>query len=271
MFRAIGRYFRALGYMLVGKIDAARMTLSAHPDVVRATYDNVVREKQQRIREYKDAVAAMLAQEEKKRTELKRQSDEVARLAKLKEGAAAMARKVVERLGGDIEAVKKDPEYLKCQASFKDFSTTLAEKEARIDELEGDIKTIADSVGGHKVQLQTLLREIEKIKQEKHEAVADMITAQEEKELADMITGISEDRSSQELAELRDLRQEAKASARVSREMAGIDTKRAEDEFLEYATTSASDNEFDALIGLTKQSEDRGDEEPPEKARIPEG
>ncbi len=271
MFRAIGRYFRALGYMLVGKIDAARMTLSSHPDVVRATYDNVVRDKQQRIRQYKDAVAAMIAQEEKKRAELKRQSEEVARFSKLKEGAAAMARKVVQRLGGDIEAVKQDPEYLKCQASFKDFTTTLTEKEARIAELEGDIKTLTDSVAGHKVQLQSLLREIEKVKQEKHEAVADMITAKEEKELADMITGISEDRSSQELQELRDLRQKAKASARISREMAGLDTKRAEEEFLEYAATSTSDNEFDALIGLTKEGQDRDEEEPPEKTRIPEG
>ena len=42
MFRAIGRYFRALGYLLVGKIDAARMSVSSSPDVVRATYESTV-------------------------------------------------------------------------------------------------------------------------------------------------------------------------------------------------------------------------------------
>jgi hypothetical protein len=96
-----------------------------------------------------------------------------------------------------------------------------------------------------------------------------MITAKEEKELADMITGISMDRSSQELQEMRDLRARAKGVARVSRETAGMDVKRAEEEFLEYATASAVDNEFDALIGLTQEAaEDR--EEPKDKTRIPE-
>ena len=41
-----------------------------------------------------------------------------------------------------------------------------------------------------------------------------MITAKEEKQLADMITGISEDRTSKELQEMRDLRTRSKAGAR---------------------------------------------------------
>ena len=113
MFRAIGRYFRALGYLLVGKIDAARTSISSSPDVVRATYDNITEEKRKRIHQYKEAVGAMIAQEEKKKAELKTQSEEVAKLQKLQEGAAAMARKAVERHNGDIEAVKKDPDYVK--------------------------------------------------------------------------------------------------------------------------------------------------------------
>ena len=268
MFRAIGRYFRALGYLLVGKIDAARTSVSSSPDVVRATYDNITEEKKKRIQQYKDAVGAMIAQEEKKKADLKTQSEEVAKLQKLQEGAAAMARKVVERHNGDIEAVKKDPDYVKCQASFKDFRSSLEEKEKRCTELEEDLKTIGGSIAGHRTQLQALRREFEKLREEKHEAVADMITAKEEKDLADMIAGLGEDRSSRELQEMRDLRAKAKGVARVSREMAGMDTKRVEEEFLEYAAASSADNEFDALIGLTKKT-DEG-EEPEEKTKIPE-
>ena len=269
MFRAIGRYFRALGYLLVGKVDSARMAVSSNPAVVRATYDHVIGDKGKQIRQYKDAVGAMIAQEEKKKADLKSQSEEVARLQQLKQGAAAAARKVVERLGGDVEAVKQDPEYLKCQAAYKDFASTLDEKEARCAELEADIEGITNSVAGHKIQLQELLRDLDKVKQEKHEAVADMITAREEKELADMLTGISESRSSRELQEMRDLRQKAKGTAQVSREMAGLDSKKVEQEFLEYATANAADNEFDALIGLTKTSDEDRDE-PKDKTRIPE-
>ena len=272
MFSAIWRYFRAFGYLITGRIDAARMALSANPYVVQATYDNIIGEKRKRIQQYKDAVAGMIAQEEKKKAELKVQSDETAKLKNLRDGAAAMAKKVVERHGGDADAVKSDPEYLKCQSAFKDFSSTLHEKEGRCTELESDIKTLDQNVSGHKVQLQTLLRELDKVSQEKHETVADMITAKEEKELADMITGVSEDRTSKELQEMRDLRTKSKATARISREMAGVDTKRSETEFLEYAAQNQSDNEFDKLIGLAKEPAQQAEEkkEPAEKSKLPE-
>jgi phage shock protein A len=272
MFSAIWRYFRAFGYLITGRIDSARMALSANPYVVQATYDNIISEKRKRVQQYKDAVAGMIAQEEKKKAELKRQSDETAKLKNLRDGAAAMAKKVVERHGGDVEAVKGDPEYLKCQAAFKDFSSTLHEKENRCAGLETDIKTLDENISGHKVQLQSLLRELDQVSQEKHEAVADILTAKEEKELADMITGISEDKTSKELQEMRDLRTKTKAGARISREMAGVDTKHSEAEFLEYAAKNQADSEFDKLIGLAKEQPVKAEEkkDTAEKTKLPE-
>lgn len=270
MFRAIGRYFRAIGYLFTGRLDEARKALSMNPNVVRATYDQIINEKTKRIQQYKDAVGSLIAQEERKKAELKRQSEEAARLQKLRDGALAMARKVAERLGGNADAIKADPEYLKCQASYKDFSSTLAEKEARCKELEEDIKQIGSSVANHKIQLESLLRELDGLRQEKHEAVADIITAKEEKEVSDMFAGISQDRTSQELQDMRDLRQEAKATARVSRELAGVDSKRSEQEFMEYAEKSAADTEFDRLIGIAKESP-QPQAAPAEKTRLPEG
>ena len=269
MFRAIGRYFRALGYLVTGRFDRARQSMAMNPDVVRATYDRVIEEKKKRIHQYKDAVGAMITQEERKKSSLKRLSEDVARLRKLREGAAAMAKKVVERHNGDVEAVKSDPEYIKCQSAYKDFSSTLESKEERASELEVEIEELAKNVAGHKTQLEGLLRDMEKVKQEKHATVAEIITAKEEKEIADMIAGISKDRTSEELQELRDLRDRAKATARVSREMAGTDVARSEAEFLEYATKSAADDEFDALIGLSKET-DSAATESPDKTRLPE-
>ncbi len=270
MFSAIWRYFRAFGYLLTGRIDAARMALSANPYVVQATYDNIIAEKRKRIRQYKDAVAGMIAQEEKKKAELQRQSDETARLRNLRDGAAAMARKVVQKHGSDVDAVKGDPEYLKCQAAFKDFSSTLQEKESRCSELESDIKTLEQNISGHKVQLQSLLRELDKISQEKHETIADMLTAKEEKELADMVAGIGEDQTTKDLQEMRDLRTRSQAGARVARELAGVDTKRSEAEFLEYAAKSQADTEFDKLIGLAKEPAAGEAKETSEKSKLPE-
>lgn len=271
MFRAIGRYFRALGYLLSGRVDQARRAVSTDPAVVQATFDNIIQEKKKRIGQYKDAVGAMIAQEEKKKSALKRITAEVDKLTKLRDGAAAMARKVVERHNGDTEGVKNDPEYLKCQAAFKDFSSSLAEKQEHAQELEDDIKTFEENISGHKTQLQGLLREIEKLKTEKHETVADMLTAKEEKEIADMLAGISQDRTSEELQELRDIRDQSRGAARISREIAGVDAQRSEQEFLEYAAETVADSEFDALIGLTQETASSDSDEPSERTQIPEG
>lgn len=271
MFRAMGRYMRAIGYLITGRIDEARKTLSVNPAVVQATYDKVIEEKTKRIHQYKEAVGAMIAQEEKKKSSLKQITEEVARLKQLRDGAAAMAKKVVERHQGNAEAVKNDPEYLKCQAAFKDFSSTLEEKERRCVELEEDIREFEKNIGGHKTQLQSLLREIDKIRQEKHTTVAEMLTAREEKEIADMLSGISKDRTQEELQEMRELRDQARATARVSREMAGVDNKRTENEFLEYAAASEATSEFDKLIGLAGKEAEAPAPDASEKTRLPEG
>jgi len=271
MFRAIGRYFRALGYLLTGRVDQARRAVSTNPAVVQATFDNIIQEKKKRISQYKDAVGAMIAQQEKKKSALQRITSDVERLTKLRDGAAAMARKVVGRHHGDSDAVRNDPEYLKCQAAFKDFSSSLVEKEQHIVELEDEVSTFEENIGGHKTQLLGLLREIEKLKTEKHETVAELLTAKEEIEIADMLAGISQDRTSEELQELRDIRDQAKATARISREVAGVDAERSEAEFLEYAAQSTADTEFEALIGLTKQTEEPTSEERAQRTQIPEG
>ena len=263
MFRAIGRYFRALRYLLTGRVDQARRALiSSNPGVVQATFDDIIQEKKSRISQYKDAVGGMIAQEEKKKTTLKRITSEIEKLTKLRDGAAAMARKLVAQHSGNSEAVRSDPEYIKCQSAFKDFSSSLIEKEQRAQELEEDIKGFDTNIAGHKTQLQSLLREIEELKTEKHETVAELLTATEEKEIADMLAGISQDRTSEELQELREIRDTAKATARISREVAGVDARRSEQEFLEYASQSVADSEFEALIGLAKETEGAAPEKP---------
>jgi len=255
MFKAIGRYFRALGYLLTGQITKATDTLNTNPTVISANYDRIISDKRQRLTQYKDAVAAMITQEESKKEKLRTLTEEMGKLEKLKAGAAAKAKSLVDKYSGDPTAVKNDPEYLRCQSAFKDFSNTLLEKAKRVTELEEDLKVLVSNASGHKTQIMALLRELEKLKEEKHDAVADILSSTEEKQIADMMTGISNDRTSEELRGLREIRQKAAAGAKVSRELAGLDTKKAENDFMEYAQSHESDNEFDQLIGLAGKKE----------------
>jgi chromosome segregation ATPase len=253
MFKAIGKYVRATWYLVTFRVNKASETLRMNPGVISANYDRVIEEKRSRLNHYKDAVAAMIAQEESKKTTLRSLTTEIENLDRLRTGAAAKAKKLVEKYNGDTEAVKVDPEYLKCQAAFKDFSSTLAEKRKRAEELDEDLKQLVANVGGHKTQIQSLMRDLEKLKEEKHDAVAEVLSAREEKQIADMMTGLSNDRTSEELRELREMRSKARAGARISRDLAGMDSSKMEADFLEYARASEADDEFDALIGLTQK------------------
>ena len=276
MFGAIAKFFRTIGYLFTGRVDSARQDLSRNPHVIQATYDRVLQEKKQRINQYKDAVARMIAQEEDKKSRIKSLSDEIVRLEKLREGAAAKAKSVVDRLkasGTSMEQIKTNDEYMKCLAAYNDFTSSLKEKEEHVAELEGDMKDISGTVANHKVQLQSLLREIDKIKSEANETVADVITAREEEEINSMLVGIGQDRTSKELEEMRSLRQQSKAKAKISRELAGTDTKAMENEFMEYARTSVASDEFDRLIGLAEDT-DKQAAAPvgaSQEAKLPEG
>ncbi len=257
MFGAISRWAKALGYLLTGQIDASRRVLDQNPHVVRAKYDDIVRQKVTQIQTYKQAVAGLIAQQENKLAKVKGLSDEVGNLERLKAGALAKAKQTVERLKGlgkDDAGIKTDEDYKRCLAAFNDFSSTLKAKQDQISELERDVAGYAKTIGDHKVQLQQLLRDVEKLRGEAHEAVADVITAKQEREIADTLAGIAKDGTAEELQRMRQMRQELKAEARISKELAGTDTKVQEAEFLEYARQTQNSNEFDTLIGLAKDS-----------------
>ena len=253
MFGAIMRWFKAVGYLMTGQIDSARRVIDQNPHVVRAKYDQIVRDKVNQIHTYKQAVAGLIAQQETKMAKVKQLSEEMGNLERLKAGALAKAKQTVEQLtksGKTADEIHATEDYKKCLAAFNDFSSTLNEKQDRIAELEKDIAGYGKAIGDHKVQLQQLLRDVEKIKAESADAVADVITAKQERDLADMLSGIAKDGSAEELQRLRQMRQELRAEARISKEMAGTDTKAQEAEFLEYARRSSASTEFDALVGL---------------------
>ena len=258
MFGAIGRWFKAVWYKITGQIDQARRGLDTDPHVMRAKFDDIIKSKVNQIHTYKQAVATLIAQQEKKMAKVKTLTEEVQKLENLKAGALAMAKQAVAKLQGEgktKEELHADPDYKKCLTAYNDFAATLTEKQDHIKDLENDIGEYDGSIANHKINLQQLQRDIEKLKSEAADAVADVITSKEETELADMINGISKDGMAKELQNMRDLRHEMRAEARVSREMAGTDSKAQEAQFLEYARSHTATDEFDSLLGVAEGTE----------------
>jgi chromosome segregation ATPase len=258
MFRAITRFFRMLFFKGSGEIDSVSDKLQRDPTVMRAQYDRIIEDKKRQIHQYKDAVAAILAQKERKLEMAKSLTEEIKRLETLKAGAKAKVQVFVreqQKLGRAEEDIKLSADYKTCLAAFNDFSSTLAEKEARVAEIEADVRSYDESVNNHKLQLKQLAREIEKLKVEAADAVADIISAKEERDIADALTGISQDSTQAELENLRDVRLKAKANAKISRELAGTEAKVQEEEFIKYARETSSNSEFDEGLFAGKSKE----------------
>jgi phage shock protein A len=255
---AIWRYVKSFLYLITGQIDKSRRALDSNPNVMKAKFNDIIKSKVDQIHTYKQAVATLIAQQEKKMAKVKALTQDVRKLENLKAGALAMAKQTVAKLQGEgktKEEVHADPEYKKCLTAYNDFAATLIEKQDHIKDLEGDIGEYDGSIANHKINLQQLQRDIEKLKSEAADAVADVITSKEETELADMVNGISKDGMAKELQNMRDLRHEMRAEARVSREMAGTGTKVQEAEFLEYARSNTGTDVFDSLLGMAEGTE----------------
>ena len=77
MFKAMSKYFRAVWYLVTFRIDKASETLRMNPGVVSANYDRIISEKRRRINQFKEAISALIAQEESKKVARKKRENKV--------------------------------------------------------------------------------------------------------------------------------------------------------------------------------------------------
>ncbi len=258
MANGITRFFKAIWYTLTGRAHEQADRMMENPEAVRGAYEDIIRDKQGNIQRYKNAIGQLIALVEQKKGSLNRLTNDIDLLEKKKAGAIAKAKRVAADLqksgAADLE-IKQDPEYTRCVAAYNDFHSTLEEKHSHVADLEEEIERAQNDIESHKVQITGLHRDLGKIKTEQSEAVADLITAREQEEISDMLSGISMDGTSAELSRMREIREKAKGRSRVAQELAGTDSRAEEEEFLAEARSSAASEEFDSLIFGAQQTD----------------
>ncbi len=264
MANGFTRFFKAIWYTLTGRAHESADRMMENPEAVRGAYEDIINDKKGNIQRYKQAIGQLIALVEQKRSAVKNLTDEVERLEELKSGAIAKAQQTAAGLqseGLTQEEIKQHAEYTRCVTAYQDFNSNLQEKTGNITELENEIEGAQADIESHKLQITNLHRDLDKIKSEQSEAVADLITAREQEEIADMLSGISMDGTSAELTRMREIREKAKARSKVAQELAGTDSKSEEEEFLTAARSSATSDEFDSLIFGAQQTDAKTDTE----------
>ena len=270
--RGLWRIFRAFFSFWGGKASATADEMAANPHVMASTYDSSVRKKEEGYQTTKKSLARIVGLQEGKVQQVKALTSEIEHLEQVKTGALAKAKKVSDLLksqGLSVEDIQKHADYLECKAGHTDASSTLVEKEARVKELEASIEQDKETITGYKLKLQTTQREIEKLRQEKHEAISDIQIAKDHEESLEMESGMAKDTTDEDLLAARQARTDAKARARIVSEIRGSDSKVVENEFIKFAKEAASNSEFDSLMGLdaVTTSEEKS---PLKAAQLPE-
>lgn len=258
MANGITRFFKAIWYSLTGRAHEQADRLMEDPHAVRGAYEDIIKDKQGNIQRYKQAIGQLIALVESKKSSLNGLTEDIDKLEKMKAGAIAKAKSTAAELqqaGTPEGEIKQHPDYVRCVTSYNDFHSTLEEKNARVVELEEDIERAQGDIDNHKNQIIGLHRDLEKIKTEQSEAVADLITAREQEEIADMLSGISTDGTSAELSRMREIREKAKGRSVVAQELAGTDSRAEEEEFLAAARSTSASDEFDSLIFGAQQTD----------------
>jgi len=248
MFGAIGRFFRAIGYLLSGKIDSGTKGLNEDPHVVRARFDKLLERKRASILQVRNAVAGLLRNIERKRRELKNTKDDIDKKERLMNGAKAMAAKRAK--DKSREEAQQDPEFVKCMKAYQDFKNSLEVLHQRRESLEQDVIQAEQESKGYEIQLQGLHREMQELVDERERSVADVAIARETRAAGEALAGIATDGTADDLRKLRESVSQAKAEAQVTSRLAGTDTAVQEAEFLQMAGSLEAESEFmDDIFG----------------------
>lgn len=268
MFRAIVKLFSGFIFMITGGlVNLEKSLFRGNTTVIGAKYDSVIAVKIKRQEELLRAIEGLVTINAQKEQGVRRKTEEIEKLRKNQLGAKNKALKLAEGL--TKEAAEKNVEYVKARSAYTDYATTIAEKEKQCAEAELDIKQRTEIVQKYNLEFTSLQRELDKIKSEKHESIAEITAAKESAAANKQLLGLSEDNSAEVLRELREQRDGYKASVTVSANLAGLSAKTEDAEYASYAEKDIAETEFDAAMGFATKVESK-EETNQEKAKLPE-
>jgi chromosome segregation ATPase len=264
------RLLRALWNKIMGVFGGVAESIEEDPDVIAATYDASIKQSKNRVAATRSVIAKLMSIQEKRRAALNNLTASIDKLNKIKAGATAEAKSVVQRMqaqGATPDQIKANSDIIAARAAVANAESQIAKKLTESSQKEEEIRSLEAKLNGLKADLQSMEKNASNLSQEKESAIADVITAKEMAKVNDLISGVSQEATDVALERAREATMNVVNKAKLASEMAGLDANRQDDKYIYAAEQAQSDSEFDALIGLeTKVSS----ETPLDAAKLPE-
>lgn len=213
--------------------------VSSSPRAIHATYAAAIDESKQRYKEMRDAVAILAREREKTEMALKALDDEERDLEKKLEGALA--------------AAEREPDNSAHQEAGSRYLTRMQEIDAKQETLAGELELQKSKVEDYKSKLRTFNEEIETLKREQGEMVAEFVSSQRMLQLEDQLRGLSDTAVDDSIVAIREKVGRMRQEVKIASEMRGA-TEGAQDEVYEkMGAKREAAARFDELLKARKR------------------
>ena len=245
ILRAIFRYLKFWNWKKArGIIKAADEQFTGSVDGISAAFD-IQRDKMvSQFTGLRDAIAQVESVLEDKRSRLNDLNEEEHELIEKREGALALAEKA--------KTEGNDDEYEKHAHAFERFQVRIEEIESMQARLHSEIGQTSETMNKYMLQLQDFQAEIEKLPNQKAEAIADFVSAKQIVELNDRLQGLETSIDKGPISAVMEANKKLTAKARISEKLAKADVKVADKAYEAAGRQSTARSKMEEMLNARK-------------------
>ena len=222
--------------------------VSSSPDAIKATYATAIDEAKRRYKEMERAVALLARERERTELSLKDLDKEEAELNKKLEGALA--------------AAEAEPTNASHREAGSRYLTRIKEIDAKQELLTADLEAQSGKVEEYKIKLRSFTSEIDRLKREQGEMVAEFVSHQQVIQLEDRLKGLGESAVDESLVAIREKVAGLRAQAKIATEMGGSTLQSQDQTYERLGAEREAQSRFDELLkARTEQKVEVGDKE----------
>lgn len=250
IFRAILRYFRFWNWKKArGIIKAADEQFTGSVDGISAAFDIQKDKMVTQFHGLRDAIAEVEAILEDKRSRLEELNEEEEGLLRKREGALAKAEEAKE--ANDMKA------YEQHAHAFERFQVRIDEIEQTQARLQQEVADTSQTMDKYMLQLQDFQAEIEKMPQQKAEAIADFVSSKKVIELNDRLQGLETSIDRGPISAVLEANKKLTAKARISEKLAKADVKLQDKEYEKAGRESTARSKMEQMLAARRLEKDK--------------
>jgi len=179
--------------------------VSSSPEAIKATYATAIDEAKKRYMEMEKAVALLVRERERSEMSLSDLNKEEAELNK--------------KLEGTLAAAQSDPDNPAHKEAGTRYLSRIKEIIERQGLLTNDLEAQSRKVEDYKAKLRSFMSEVEKLKREQGEMVAEYVSNRQVIQLEDRLKGLGETAVDESIVAIREKVANLRAQAKVATEM----------------------------------------------------